>query len=109
MIVFTSVKRDRYELVAGDTFNLTVSDKFHGKTVISEKITKNFFVDFVASYRFAGQDGTVISPHLCGIFGQSDNLPSEFAGAVMFDDLTQEQKRNFANSCGTKIDGVFHV
>lgn len=109
MIVYTSVDRTVRHVALGDEFVLTVRDPLGSTVVVREKIVVAATIDFVASYRFARPDGTVSAFHLCGIFGNSGALPQEFADAVMFDDLNYEQKKNFAASCGTLIDGVIHV
>jgi len=73
------------------------------EVLIQEKITVSKTIDFIASYRFALEDGTCPGFHLCGIFGNQTELPEEFKEAKLLEDLTKEQYRNFARSVGTEI------
>ena len=103
MIVITE-KSDRIiHCSPGDNFNFTVTDCFGSQVIITEEITVYKIIDFIASYRFALEDGTCEGFHLCGIFAESKKLPSELKNAIMFKDLTRKQKRNFRKTVGVKL------
>lgn len=93
----------------GDKFKLTIINNIIGieapvgEVVIEEVITKHMVIDFVASFRFALEDGTCDGNHLAGIFANSRELPKEIKAGVMIDDLTPEQFENFKKSVAIEI------
>ena len=103
MIVITSLKQDPFYVMFGDTFHLSVVDQAGRKEIIVEEITVTKTIDYVASFRFAQEDGTVLGFHLSGFFGDSRNLPDEIKRAVFFDELSSDQKRRFVDSAGMKL------
>jgi hypothetical protein len=88
----------------GDEFHLTIKDGLNYEVVISEKITVNKVIDFIASFRFALEDGTCPGFHLMGVFACKSELPEELKNAVMLNDLTKKQYANFAKSVGVKLE-----
>lgn len=106
MIVITSLNREQRHLLPGDRFNLEVSDATGGKVLISETITEAKVIDFIASFRFALEDGRCPGFHLTGIFANSNELPQEIANAKMLADLTPEQLQNFLATIGTTVNGA---
>lgn len=102
MIVITSERFDRFCVAPTDRFCLTVSDSLGAKIIIDEEITVNRTIDFVASYRFALEDGTCPGFHLAGIFGNKAELPIEIVNAKRLSDLTPEQLENFTRTVGTR-------
>lgn len=103
MIVITSLSEISRHVCQGDTFNLTIHDGMHHEVIIKEEITVTKEINFIASYRFALEDGTCPGFHLCGIFGNSKELPKEIREAKMFDDLTRKQQKKFVKSVGIKL------
>lgn len=103
MIIITKLLDTVRRVYPGDSFNLTISDDLGCQILISEEITVAKTIDFIASFRFALEDGTCPGFHLTGIFANKNELPEEMKNAVMFDDLTAAQQRNFINSVGVKI------
>ena len=103
MIVITSLTRTERHVVPGDTFNLAIRDGLNCEVLISETITVAKTIDFFASYRFTQEDGMCLGFHLCGIFGNSKELPIEIKEAKMLEDLTKEQYRNLEESVGIKL------
>lgn len=103
MIVLTSVSNVVRYVEPGDTFSLRLTDATGCEVLISEEITVKATIDFIASYRFARDDGSCVAFHLCGIFGNKACLPEEFATAVRFEDLTPEQQGRFVLSVGIRM------
>lgn len=117
MIVITQKSDAGFYVEPGDVFHLTVSDDsddfgvltvgkggaVHGRILITEEITVSKFIDFIAAYRFALEDGTCPGFHLTGIFGNSAELPQEIKEAKLFEELTPNQQKRFAKSIGVKI------
>lgn len=104
MIVLTRVRNDvNYNLMEGDKFRMSITDNTGCNVLIEEEIAGERTIDFIASYRFAEEDGTVLQFHLSGIFGSRHNLPKEIVEAVRFEDLTKEQQDRFRETCGIKI------
>lgn len=103
MIVITSLSERSWLVCEGDEFRMTVADNLGCEILIREEITVSKMIDFIATYRFALEDGTCPGFHLCGIFGNKEELPKEIEEAKMLDDLTPEQYENFSNSVGIKI------
>lgn len=104
MIVITKLDKRERCVEPGDTFNLTINDKMGCNVIIKEEITIPKIINFIASFRFALEDGTCPGFHLTGIFGNSNELPKEMQDAIMFEDLTKSQQENFKNSVGVKIN-----
>lgn len=100
MIVITRLVETPRHLLPGDEFRLTVKDALGSTVVITETITVAKVIDFIASFRFALEDGTCPGFHLTGVFANKAELPQELRNAKMFDDLTPEQRRNFERSVG---------
>lgn len=103
MIIITYLNETSTHVMCGDTFNPEIEDGLNSTLVINEEITVQKEINFVASYRFALEDGTCPGFHLCGIFANKDELPLEFKNAKMLDELTGEQFRNFERTVGTII------
>lgn len=103
MIVITSLNTTPRYLMAGDRFCLTVHDALGSKVVVEEEITVAKTIDYVASFRFALDDGTCPGFHLTGVFANKAELPRELAEAKLLEDLTDEQYQRFVASVGTKI------
>lgn len=104
MIVITKLSKDLIYVCPGDIFRLTITDDLSHKVIISEKITKTKTIDFIASFRFALENGICPGFHLTGIFANSTELPIEIQEAVMLEDLTKEQYDNFKKSIGDEND-----
>lgn len=103
MIVITS-KSDIVRCVTpGDEFHLTITDALGSEVIINENITVSKIIDFVASFRFALDDGTCPGFHLMGVFACKSELPKELQDAVMFEDLTEQQQKKFLDSVGVSI------
>ena len=122
MILITNFTYKYWDLLPGDTFNLTVKE-FDGSIVtrLSEEITEKTYIDFIASFRFITEDYKSIGFHLSGIFGQLNNLPQEFiplrfyerpsyytehkleAHGVPFVILTDEQRNKLNDSLLTRV------
>jgi len=103
MIVITSLNRTPRQISPGDIFNLVITDKLGSEVVIKETVTVAKTLDFVASFRFALEDGTCPGFHLTGIFANSAELPAEIQNAVMIDDLPADKYQRFVSSCGIKV------
>jgi len=103
MIVITSLSPAVRHVVPGDEFRLTIRDQMGLEVLISETITVEKTIDFIASYRFTSEDGTCPGFHLCGIFGNKKELPEEFKTAKQLHELSKEQYRNFVRSVGVEI------
>jgi len=103
MIVITSVNNTRRHVQVGDRFCLKITDGMGSQVVIEEEITVEKTIDFIASYRFALEDGTCPGFHLSGIFGCRYELPIEIQNAVMLEDLTPEQHQRFIETAGVKL------
>jgi hypothetical protein len=103
MIVITCLKLEEHRLKPGDIFSVSIADSLGQSWEIEEEITREQTIDYMASFRFACENGACLGFHLMGVFANSKCLPDEFKEAVMFDDLSEEQKRNFRQSIGIKI------
>ena len=106
MVILTSVHEgDPRFVIPGDTFRLTVGNRYNfGETVIlEEEITEAKTIDYYCSFRFARDDGTLVGFHLCGFFGNRNELPDEIRNGVRIQDLTPEQYGNMCRSIGIKI------
>ena len=104
MIVITTLSRTPRNVCPGDVFNLTIIDDLECKVIICEQITVSKVIDFIASFRFALEDGTCPGFHLTGIFANSKELPKEIQDAVMLEDLTKKQYENFKKSVGIDLE-----
>lgn len=103
MIVLTSVSTYSRHVMPTDVFSLKIEDEMGCEIIIEEQIIVHKIINFIASYRFALEDGTCPGFHLCGIFGNQDELPKEIVNAHRLEDLSDEQYRNFCSSVGTFI------
>jgi hypothetical protein len=103
MIVITSLSERSRFVCEGDEFRMTITDNMGCEVVIREIITVSKTIDFIATYRFALEDGTCPGFHLCGIFGVKKELPKEIEEATMLGALTSAQYENFANSVGVRL------
>ena len=103
MIVITSLVDRAREVLPGDEFRLTIRDNTGTEVLISEMIKVAKTIDFIASYRFALEDGTCPGFHLCGIFGNKKELPEEFKTAKQLHELSKKQLGNFKRSVGVAI------
>lgn len=103
MIVITSLSERSRFVCEGDEFRVTMTDNMGCEVVIREIITVSKTIDFIATYRFALEDGTCPGFHLCGIFASKKELPKEIEEATMLDALTPAQYENFASSVGIKL------
>lgn len=105
MIVLISVCEREYWAEEGDVFRLTVTRHLHEDVIIEEEIVgEPRPINFIASFIFALDDGTCPSYHLCGFFGDKDNLPEEIGNAKNFTELTETQQNNFIKSVGIKFE-----
>lgn len=104
MIVITKLVEAPRVVCPGDEFHMTITDGLNCKILISEIITVYKTLDFIASYRFALEDGTCPGFHLCGIFANKTELPIEMRNAVLLEGLTPEQYANFVRTVGIKIE-----
>lgn len=100
MIVITSFVETTRVVTDGDEFQLRISDKTGSEMFIRETITESKVLDYIASYRFALDDGTVVGFHLSGVFANKAELPKELQEAVFIEDLSREQYENFVRTCG---------
>lgn len=103
MIVITSLDTTPKVLLPGDEFHLTVTDATGSQVVIRETITVEKTIDFIASFRFALEDGTCPGFHLMGVFACRSELPIELQNAVVLNDLSPEQRERFIASVGIKV------
>lgn len=103
MIILTYKFDKPFHVHPGDTFRITITDNFKCEVVIQEEIITERIIDFVASFRYADNDGFCSTFNLCGIFAESRNLPVEFRDVVLYHDLPAHIKENFIRSCNTKI------
>lgn len=104
MIILLTVEQDRaWALCAGDTFRLAIDQRGGEQEIIQEIITKTGSINYVATFCFAGDDGTVLGTNICGIFADKDHLPQEMLEAVKMDDLSPEQKANFLRTTNIKV------
>jgi hypothetical protein len=105
MIILASVRTDlREHVVPGDEVHLTIEDDKSGsKVILREKITVTKVITYMSIFRFADEDGTCNGFHVCGIFAAEDEVPIELRGAKMYDDLTEEQQRNFLATSGMEL------
>lgn len=107
MIVITKLYEGERYVCPGDEFQLCIKDDLFCEVLIRETITVSKVINFIASFRFALEDGTCPGFHLTGVFANKDELPKELKDAVMLEDLTPEQYANFAKSVGIKLGGPF--
>ncbi len=105
MIVLTSINCTPKSLAAGDEFCLLVKDSTGCEVMVTEEVTVNKTIDFVAAFRFALEDGTCPGFHLTGIFGCIHELPKEILLGKLLEELTDEQAAKFAQTCGVKTVG----
>ena len=104
MIVITHKNENSKYVCEGDTFRLTIDDKTGHRVIIEEEVKQSKTIDFIASFRFALDDGTCPGFHLMGVFACKSELPEELKNAVMLEDLALKQYNNFVKSVGVKID-----
>lgn len=102
MIVITSLKSKAFHLAPDDEFCLRVTDLLGCEVLIREKVTEHKVIDYIASFRFALEDGTCPGFHLTGIFANKAELPKEIREAVFIEDLTPEQYANFVRTVGVE-------
>lgn len=102
MIVLTQVIRNYRVLSAGDRFQLTIRDATSSSVIIDEEITSDRVIDYVASFRFAFEDGTCPGFHLTAIFAHSASLPIEIQNAVLYSDLPDDKRKRFLDTIGTR-------
>lgn len=102
MIVLTQVIRNFRKLHAGDRFCLTIRDATSSSVIIDEEITSDRVIDYIASFRFALDDGTCPGFHLTGIFANSNELPVEIQNAVLYSDLPDDKRKRFLETIGTR-------
>lgn len=100
MIVITSLSSKKFHLLPDDEFCLKVTDSLGCEVLIRETITEHKVIDYIASFRFALEDGTCPGFHLTGIFANKAELPKEIREAVFIEDLTPEQYVRFVRSVG---------
>ena len=98
MIVITELKDKVIHVLPGDSFNMVIQDETGSEVIISEQITVEKTIDFIASFRFALEDGTVPGFHLMGVFACKSELPVELQNAVMLADLQEDKRRRFIDS-----------
>ena len=103
MIVITRLSEVARYVVPGDEFHMTIQDEIGCEVIIREVITVSKIINFIASFRFALEDGTCPGFHLTGIFANKDELPIEIKNAKRLYDLTKEQLENFKKSVGVEI------
>lgn len=103
MIIITSLSTKSFRVIRGDKFTLSITDRLGLTIQIEEVINTNKIIDFIATYRFAEKDGSCIGFHLSGIFANKDKLPKEMVEAVLFENLTDSQKKRFVDSVGINI------
>lgn len=103
MIVITSLNRNYRLLFPGDHFTMTVRDSLGCRVAIDEIVTVSRTINYIASFRFALEDGTCPGFHLTGVFANAAELPIELQNAVMFEDLPDDKKLRFAQSCGIDL------
>ena len=101
MIIITSAINYNYTLFPGDSFNLTIKDGSGEKILITETILEECSINYAVSFRFAKEDGSLVSFNLCGFFGDKENLPEEMKNAVYIDDLSELQRYNFHKTLKT--------
>jgi hypothetical protein len=100
MIVITTECLDKsFHILPGDSVRLSVK----GECVVEEVFAHKCFVDYMAGFRFALDDGTCVGDHVCGIFADKSRLPEEVRSAKRIQDLTTEQYRNFMRTVGTRL------
>lgn len=104
MIVITKLIDAPRCCLPGDKFQLTISDTLGCEVIVSENITVAKTIDFIASFRFALENGTCPGFHLMGVFACKSELPEELKNAVMLEDLTKKQYKNFVKSVGVSVD-----
>lgn len=106
MIVLTAVRTDlEKHLDEGDIFNMIMRDQTGSEVILTETLKGPQIINYVATYRFADEDGTVRQFHLSGIFGDRDNLPRDIADAVRYDNLEPAVQRRFFDTCGANLRG----
>lgn len=105
MIVITRLIETPKFLVPNDEFCLRVSDVTGCEVVITERVTVTKVIDFIASFRFALEDGTCPGFHLTGVFANKAELPKELREAVLIEDLSPEQYANFVRTVGVERPG----
>jgi hypothetical protein len=103
MIIITSLNTQSRWVGPGDEFRLTIRDGLDCEVVIREIVTVGKEINFVASFRFALEDGTCPGFHLIGVFANKDELPKELKEAKFLEDLTPKQYLNFTKSIGTEL------
>jgi hypothetical protein len=103
MIVITHLDNKVRRVDPGDKFHLTITDDTGCEIVISEEITVSNIIDFIASYRFALEDGNCAGFHLCGVFANKKSLPVELKNAKMLNELTEKQLNNFKKTVGIRL------
>lgn len=106
MLVLTNVEEKSYSLRPGDTFQITMEQGTSKEVVLSEEITKQTTINFLALFRFALDDGTCQGRHTGAFMGNKCELPEEIRNAKLFSELTQQQQQNFHESSGVTIYGA---
>jgi len=101
VIIITSTINYNCTLFPGDTFNLTIRDGSGEETLITEIILEECSINYAISFRFAEEDGSLVSFNLCGFFGNRENLPEEIKNAICVDDLSELQRYNFHKTLKT--------
>jgi hypothetical protein len=99
LIILITVKECDYTIYPGDTFSLTINDDI----IVSETFTEKRVINYVATFVFAKENGSVLSSNACGIFGNKNDLPEEIKNAVYWEDLPIDKRNNFISSAGFSI------
>ena len=103
MIIITSKGTTNRTVLPGDHFVLSIREGGREVDRLEEEITETMEINFYCSFRFAREDGTIVSPHLSGFFGNSANLPEEIKNAVYWEDLPTWKRTNTINSSSKPI------
>lgn len=93
MIVITALNTLPKLVFQGETFEALITDATGHQFIISESIQHKRVIDYVAVFRFALNDGTCFN--LSSICTNREELPPEFADAVLFDDLDMARQDKF--------------
>lgn len=104
MLVILSEKDSiYYNIMAGDTFNISVTGIEGTDTILTEVFDTPTIIDYFATFIFCDESGKSYGKNISAFTGQQDNLPCEISTAKRLKDLSISQLRNLRASSGIDI------
>jgi len=104
MIVIIGESDRKFIFTKGDTFTISYNTSGKEEKVLEHKVEKGKIVNYVVTFIFALEDGSVAGFNIAAFLGMKEHLPEEIKNAIHCDDLTNDQKEKFLATGGIKLD-----